>query len=280
MTTPTRPQPVLSRDATVQAAAAALAAAWDTLHRAQLDLLRALSRTPTARARGATQRRRDAVRRFLDALAAFDRTARAVTERWAARDLPLLYRDGAVASLKRAVHSVQQHARPFEWTDRHQSTITALSTQYYADLTARIQEAVRRAQAFARNAQDQARTPEGIDRKQLLAAHPLDRVVYADQSKHTVRHWATAALKEQATTAANTAALLYGTDDLGARWFECTDGPECGFAGHPDTDHADGTIRSADDAAMFPTSHFGCIRQWTPRPDLNYAPNLSSGDQV
>jgi hypothetical protein len=84
----------------------------------------------------------------------------------------------------------------------------------------------------------------------------------------------------QGVSAANAGAINTGRLDIEADWFECIDGPECGFQSHPDTDHADGTIRSADDAAAFPLAHHGCIRQWVPRPDLNSRRGLVSGDPV
>ncbi|MEU9703113.1 hypothetical protein [Streptomyces sp. NPDC047981] len=277
MTTPTQQAAAQERDAAVAPAALALAAAWSELHRAQLATIRALEEQRADRVRGATERLRRTLQTFLTAVAAFDRAARAVAEKWAAQDLPLLYRDGALAAIERTFHRTQRTRRPFAWTDPHQAAVTALSAQFYADLIARIQEAVRRAQAFVRAAQDQARTLPGIQRQQLLDDHGLETVVYRNQAKHPVTAWATAALGAQATTVTNTAALTYGRVDLEALWFECTDGRECGFTGHDDLDRATATIRSAEDAEMWPVAHFGCIRTWTPRPDLNNAPDLESG---
>jgi hypothetical protein len=262
------------------ATALALVAAWNTLHLAQLELIRVLEKRRADSITGSARRMRAAVQVFLAAVATFDRTARAVTERWAARDLPILYRDGALNALERAVHTVQRTAALFSWTARHQAAVTAISAQFYTDMISRISEAVRRAQAFAREAQAQYRTEQGIDRQQMIADHPLDTVVYRDQSKHPVLAWATGALKAQATTATNAGALNYGQWDLESAWFECTDGPECGFQGHQDTDLAHGTIRSAEDASAWPQSHFGCVRQWIPRPDLNARPGLASGDSA
>ncbi|MFB7867353.1 hypothetical protein [Streptomyces sp. NPDC056069] len=275
MTTPVQ-QPT-ERDAAVTSAAYALAAAWAQLYRAQLETIRTLELQRADRARGAIQRVRRTLRTFLTAVAVYDRAARAVAERWAVQDLPLLYRAGAHQALARALRHLPLDYRAFTWTDRHQAAITTLSAQYYTDLISRIQETVRRAQAFVRTAQDQARTHTGVDRQALLDRHGLDTVVYRNAAKHPVDAWARAALGQQATTVTNTAALTLGRYDLEAAWFECIDGRDCGFTGHDDLDKANGTLRSAEDAEMWPTAHFGCIRQWIPRPDLNNAPGLESG---
>lgn len=247
------------------------------LHRAQLETIRALEAHRHGRVRGSAERLRRTLQTFLQAVAVFDRAARAVAERWAAQDLPLLYRSGATTALARALRHIPPAGQAFTWTDRHQAAITLLSAQYYTDLIARIQEAVRRAQAFVRTAQDQARTSAGVDRQVLLQRHALDTVVYRNDARHQVADWARAALGQQATTTINTAALTLGRYDLDALWFECVDGRDCGFTGHQDLDKAHGTVRSAEDAETWPIAHFGCIRQWIPRPDLNNAPGLESG---
>lgn len=281
MSTPTRQaldSQDQARDAVVAATALQLATAWSHLYRAQLSLLATLEQHRTDRALGSTQRLKDAIQRFLTNVGTFDRNARAAVERWAAQDLPIFYRDGALASLDKASSAIRRAAAAFAWTEKHQGSITALSAQYYTDLIGRITETVRRAQAFARAAQDQARTLEGIVRQQLLDSFPLSTIVYRNDARHPIDSWARGALGVQATQTRNTAALNYGAWDLGTLWFQCADGPECGFVTHDDPDHADGTIRSAEDAAAWPTSHYGCIRSWTPRPDLNNAPDLTSGD--
>lgn len=260
--------------ALITAGAAQLTSAWSILHTSQRSLLERLERVQSGRAVGATQALRTALTDFHAAVGEFDRRARAFTERWAAQDLPVAYRDGAL----RALDLAGADTRLFTWSTDHQAAITILSAPYWADLIRRITEAVRRAQAFARAAQAAARRTEGIDAAALIEAHPLDTVIYRNQARHPVRSWATSALGYQATLTANTAALNTGRFDLDAVWFECVDGSECGFTSHPDTDHANGTIRSTEDAGMYPLAHFGCIRSWIPRPDLNDRTDIESGD--
>jgi hypothetical protein len=247
------------------AATGRLATAWHRLTVAQGTLLLRLQRLRVSPANvGSIAALRLAIADFNRAVGDFEREARAVAERWAAIELPAAYRDGAL----RALRSLDRPARLFVWSDRHQMAITGLSATFYADLIGRINEAVRRAQAFARAARDQARTPEGVRTQQLLAAHPLDTVVYANQARHPVAGWARSATAWQAVTAANMGALNLARFDLDIEWMEVVDGPECGWTSHPDGDLAHGSIRTVDDCSAYPLAHPGCIRSFVPRPDL------------
>ena len=279
MTTPTRPDTDRTELLTLIAAATAqIVREWQRLTSAQDALLRSLERLRPGL--GATTRIRPLIARFNLEVGEFDRLARAVAERWAAQDLPIAYRDGAVRALEQA----RADTRLFQWTAAHQAALTPLTATFYVDLIGRIQEAVRRAQAFARAAQDATRAVtlgrnhSGIDSPRLIADHPLSTIVYRDNSRHPVKDWARSALTYQGAVTANHGAINTGRLELDAAWFQCVDGPECGFVNHPDTDHADGTIRSADDAAAYPVAHHGCIRSWIPRPDLNNRRGLVSGD--
>lgn len=253
---------------------------WQRLATAQDNLLRLLERLRPGF--GATTRIRLIIASFNQQVGEFDRLARALAERWAAQDLPVAYRDGAQRALRQAGADISL----FRWTTDHQAAITALTATFYTDLIGRIQETVRRAQAFARTAQSAARdvtlgrNHAGIDSARLAADHPLSTIVYRNNARHPVKDWARSALTYQGVVTANHGAINTGTLDLQAAWFECVDGPECGFVSHQDTDHASGTIRSADDAAAYPVAHHGCIRQWIPRPDLNNRRGLVSGDPI
>ncbi|WP_416520003.1 hypothetical protein [Streptomyces achromogenes] len=264
--------------ALITAATLDLVRQWQRLVTAQDTLLRALERIRPGL--GATTRINRYIAAFNEQVGEFSRLARALAERWAAHDLPTAYRDGALRALREANADLTL----FRWTADHQAAITALTATFYTDLVGRIQEAVRRAQAFARAAQDATRdvtlgrNHAGIDSATLVRDHPLSTVIYRDSSRHQVKDWARSALAYQGAVTANHGAINTGRLELDAAWFQCVDGPECGFVSHPDTDHADGTIRSVDDASAYPVAHHGCIRQWIPRPDLNGRRDLVSGD--
>ncbi len=139
-------------------------------------------------------------------------------------------------------------------------------------LIQRVTDTVRRAHAFARAVTAAARSAQPPTAADLAAQHPLGTVTYAHGIQHPAGSWARAALAAQGVTVANTGALTATTTDLEARWVQVTDGPECGWTSHQELDLANGTLRSAEEAATYPIAHPGCLRRFTPRPDLNHAP--------
>jgi len=249
--------------------------AWNILTTAQTRLLNALAGIRPGRSSGTGARLRAAIAAFNTSLGAFDRAARAFAERWASTDLPVIYREGALTLLDNA----DRRQATFTWTARHQAAITALSAQYYADLTTRIAEALRRARAFLRAAQDASRdTTRGtFDIAELKRQHPLDTVVYSNDARHPVDSWARAAITWQAVTTANTAAARTSMDELGVSYVEVRDGHGCGWRDHQDADKADRTLRTVQDALAHPVAHPHCQRELLPRLDLIGRDNIFSG---
>ncbi|MFD5848279.1 hypothetical protein [Streptomyces chartreusis] len=252
-----------------------LRSAWSILTTAQTRLLNALAGIRPGFSSGTGAKLRAAIAAFNTSLAAFARAAGAWAERWAATDLPVIYREGAWTLLDNA----DRRQATFTWTDRHRAAITALSAQYYADLTTRIQEALRRARAFLRAAQDASRSTERgrFDIAELRREHPLDTVVYASNAQHPADAWARAAVTWQAVTTANTAAARTSMDELGVSYVEVRDGHGCGWRNHQDEDKADRTLRTVQDALANPTSHAHCVREFLPRLDLIGRDNILSG---
>lgn len=252
-----------------------LRAAWRILTTAQTTLLNTLAAARPARTSGSQGRVRAAVAAFNTALGAFNRAAMGFAESWSATDLPLIYREGAWTLLDNA----DRRNDLFGWTDRHRAAITALSAQYYADLTSRISEALRRARAFLRAAQTAANNaPRGrFDPAALRRDHPLDTVAYANQARHPVDAWARAAITWQAVTTANTAAARTALDELDVQFLEVRDGPDCGWTSHDDPDRANRTLRTVQDALAHPVAHPHCQRELLPRLDLRGRTNITSG---
>ncbi|MFG2540673.1 hypothetical protein ACGFU4_36085 [Streptomyces sp. NPDC048511] len=268
MTTPTRRRTLRARLLDfIRDATGRLTAAWRILTGAQNTLLDALARIRPGRTASAAIRAAQTA--FQRSLADFDRAVGAFTERWAATDLPLAYREGAFGMLDRA----DRPRRSWSWTTRHQNAITTLSAQYYADLTGRLQEALRRARAFMRAAVDAARTRVSrfevaqFDRRALRDAHPLDTVIYANDARHPVASWAESTLSWQAVTTANVGAVGTAYEQLGVTQVKVRDGAGCGWATHRDPDTADGTIRDIDDALAHPVAHARCVREFLPHFD-------------
>lgn len=274
MTTPVRHRRTLRERllAYITDATNRLLQAWTILTNAQNRLLNALALIRPGR--GSGTRVRAAVAAFNTSLAAFTRAAMAFAERWAATDLPLIYREGAWTMLDNAARDNSV----FTWTDRHRAAVTAASAQYYADLTARIQEALRRARAFLRAAQDAARaTANRFDTAILRRQHPLDTVVYANNARHPVDAWARAAITWQAVTTANTAAARTALDELDVQFVEISDGETCGWTSHDDPDRANRTLRTVQDALAHPSAHPHCARELLPRLDLRGRTDILSG---
>lgn len=272
MTTPTRRRTLRARLlAFIADATSRITAAWRILTNAQNRLLDTLAAIRPGRSAGA--RIRAAQQAFQRSIADFNRAVGSFTERWAATDLPLAYREGAFGMLDRA----DRPRRMWSWTARHQASITSLSSQYYADLMGRLQEAVRRAQAFLRAAVDAARARASrfeygsFNRDTLRNEHPLGTVIYANDARHPVESWASAAIAWQAVTTANAGAVATAYEQLQCTQVKVRDGSGCGWRTHGDSDKADGTIRDIDDALAHPTAHAHCVREFLPhfeRPAL------------
>lgn len=250
--------------------------AWSILTTAQTRLLNALASIPASR-NGISRRLRQALTAFNGSLGDFSRAAMAYAERWAATDLPLIYREGAWSMLDNAGRDTDL----FTWTDRHRAAITAASAQYYADITARISEALRRARAFLRAVQDASRDMSGrVSITQLRRDHPLDTVVYSNQARHPVDAWAMSAVTWQAVTTANTAAARTSLDELGVSYVEIRDGADCGWRDHRDPDRANRTLRTVQDALAHPVAHAHCQRELLPRLDLRGRTDILSGAEL
>jgi hypothetical protein len=271
MTTPVRGRRTLRSRllAFITDATGRLTAAWRILTRAQTQLLDTLAAIRPGRA--ASNRIRAAGLAFQRSIADFNRSVGAFTERWAATDLPLAYREGSLTMLDRA----DRPHRMWSWTAHHRAAITNLSSQYYSDLMGRLNEALRRAQAFLRTAMDAARTRASqyetarFDRAALRAAHPLDTVIYRNDARHPVDAWARAALSWQTVTTANAGAARTAFEQLGCTQVKISDGNGCGWTNHADPDKADGTFRDIEDALAHPVAHAHCVREllpYFPRP--------------
>lgn len=276
MTTPVRGRSLRQRLLRfITDATARITAAWNILTTAQTRLLNALAAIRPGR--GAPARIRAAAVIFQRSLAAFDRAAAGFAERWAATDLPLIYREGALTTLD---HADRPHSR-WSWTARHQEAVTSLTAQYYVDLMGRLREAVRRAQAFLRAAVDAARqagrSAAPFDPQRLRDDHPLDTVIYSNSTRHPVADWADAALSGQTVATANAGAIRTALDELGCEWLEVRDGHGCGWETHGDPDTAHGTVRTIQDALAHPLAHPRCRREFVPRMDLTGRLDLDSG---
>ncbi|MDH6627293.1 hypothetical protein M2271_005117 [Streptomyces sp. LBL] len=193
------------------------------------------------------------------------------------RQLPHLYAAGAQAAAE-ALDAT------FTWTTFHRDALQSLAADLYADFLLRSQEAERMANQFYRVAREAARrevpllAAGNMTAKQaaktlaarLAAEHKLTHVVYRNGARVPVRAWAEAATLAKSAVAYN-AGTLNRSRQAGVTMVEVFDGLDCGWTTHQDTDKANRTVRTVEDAAEWPISHPCCRRGFGPRPDLTSA---------
>ncbi|MER5302121.1 hypothetical protein ABT039_22060 [Streptomyces lasiicapitis] len=255
-------------------------AAWDQLLSAQQAVTRALTDTRRRTTRAIPLKVRTALQSFTRATARFSTATAVLAERWTAVNLPRIYQLGAEEALRLAALAAGQTRPDFTWHAEHQRTLKALTDAAHAVLVRRFTEVVRRCQAFTRAVTAAARRARDASAAALLDRYRLGTVPYTDSRRHPAASWARAAFTAQSVTAANAGALTAAASDLGARWVQVTDGPDCGWSSHTDPDRAHHTMRSATQAAEHLIAHPGCRRAFVPRPDLNDQIDLEEGQSL
>ncbi|MFE1923421.1 hypothetical protein ACFW91_12720 [Streptomyces asoensis] len=193
------------------------------------------------------------------------------------RQLPHLYAAGAQAAAE-ALDAT------FTWTTFHRDALQSLAADSYADFLRRSQEAERMANQFYRAVREAARrevpllAAGNMTAKRaaanlaarLAAEHKLTHVVYRNGARVPVRAWAEAATLAKSAVAYN-AGTLNRTRQAGITMVEVFDGADCGWTTHQDSDKANRSVRTVEEAAEWPISHPRCRRGFGPRPDLGEA---------
>lgn len=103
--------------------------------------------------------------------------------------------------------------------------------------------------------------------KQLLAEHAIAAVTYKNGARHTIGDYAEMVARSQTAIAYNRGSLEQCRAN-GVFYVDVFDGPECGWTSHDDTDLANGSTRTIEEAAAFSISHPRCARSFGPRPDI------------
>jgi hypothetical protein len=188
---------------------------------------------------------------------------------WVGQQYPKLYgaglADGAAAAGTSPI-----------WSTIHQEAVEQLAYGVYNDLlsaTTHVKDTTKDLiRTLARQAGTGAliagETAQGAARglAKELAKHSIAAVIYKDGSRHGLADYAEMNLR-------TTTALGYNNGTLNAApdvvFWECFDGPGCGWTFHEDTEQALGKIVTRDEALSYPISHPRCRRAFGPRPDLN-----------
>ncbi|WP_043676727.1 hypothetical protein [Streptomyces xylophagus] len=248
--------------------AAVLEDAWQRLAAQQRAALTQFANNPR------TPHTVAALEEFKQAIRAFRQRVDQEAQQFVQRQLPHLYAAGAQTAAE-ALNVT------FTWTTFHRDALQSLAADSYADFLRRSQEAERMANQFYRAAREAARReiPQlaagNMTAKQaaknladrLAAEHKLTHVVYRNGVRVPVRAWAEAATLAKSAVAYN-AGTLNRTRQAGVTMVEVFDGLDCGWTTHQDTDKANRTVRTVEDAAEWPISHPRCRRGFGPRPDL------------
>jgi hypothetical protein len=261
--------PLTPGDAATVAArvAAALQDAWQRLADEQAAVLATLA--DSSRSWHIIER----LAQFQAAITDFQQRVDAEAQAFVTRQLPYLYERGA----RHAAQSVGGH---FTWTLIHAEALQSLASDSYADFLRRSQEEQRMAVAFYRAVREAARREVPLlaagNRTALQAAkvladrlaaeHELLYVVYRNGARVPARAWAESATLAKSAVAYN-AGTLNRAQEAGVSVVEVFDGADCGWASHQDTDKANGTLRSVQEAAERPIAHPRCRRAFGLRPN-------------
>ncbi len=188
---------------------------------------------------------------------------------WVAQQYPKIYGAGLVDGAAAAGESAL-------WSTIHQEAVEQLAYGVYNDLlsaTSHVNDTTKDlirtlARAEGTTALIAGDTAQAAGRKleKELLKNGISAVTYKNGAKHGLAEYAEMNLR-------TTTALGYNNGTLNASpttvFWECFDGPGCGWSFHEDTEQALGKIVTRDEALGYPISHPNCRRSFGPRPDLN-----------
>lgn len=166
------------------------------------------------------------------------------------------------------------------WTMLPKDAISRIANDTLADLLKSTRHVRRTTKALIRTiARDQildklirgdTAVAAGRRVEQLLAKKGITAITYVDGSRHGLREY-TQMLVRTKTAEAYNLGTLEAQEALGVEFWECFDGPNCGWTKHSDPHPALGKIVSKDDALAHPIAHPNCRRAYGGRPDITTA---------
>jgi hypothetical protein len=197
------------------------------------------------------------------------------------RRFPTIYQIGAVEAARAT-------RRPFVWSTVHTDAVAEIANETYDNLR-RVTQFVRRdTLRFIRMAVrertaaavigGQTATQAGRDLAKTLAENGVRAVRFANGTRHTLADFSDMAIRTSTALAYNAGTLNAGRE-AGVQWYHVTDGLDCGWSSHQDTDLAAGTVRSAEECAAYPISHPRCARGFSPAPAVTNAQEAEAARQ-
>lgn len=214
-----------------------------------------------------TQRLRGMRNRILATMDELDDRA----ARWASQSLPRVYALGASTGVAQATGG------DLVWSQIHQEAVARLATGLFDDLLAASQQVrastkqlirrVARDTALQKAIEGRTAKQAGREMSRILEHHRVYAVRYANGARHGIGEYGQMAIRSTTAVAYNEGTIR-GAEGVGVRWFECLDGPGCGWTAHDDGEEANGKIVDRDEALSYPISHPNCRRAFGARPDL------------
>jgi hypothetical protein len=197
------------------------------------------------------------------------------------RRFPEVYQFGAIEAARAT-------GRPFTWSLLHRDAVAEIANRTYADLLSATQYVRRDVKRFIRMAVrertaaavigGQTATQAGRELARTLAENKIAAVRYRDGSRHTLRDYSDMSIRTSTALAYN-AGTINASREAGMEWLYVTDGLDCGWTQHQDTDLAAGTVRSAEECASYPISHPRCARGFSPAPTVTNAQEAEAARQ-
>lgn len=190
---------------------------------------------------------------------------------WAAGDLPQAYAAGAAGGAAGAGGQIDA------WTQIHTQAVQQLvqtgmndllqATSHVRTTTKQLVRAVANDEALQKAIEGKTAEQAGRLMRARLEESGIYAVRYADGSRHGLAEYSQMAMRTTTAKAYNLG-TLNGAAGVGVVWWECFDGPECGWVEHNDPELALGKIVNYDDSVTYLISHPACRRTFGPRPDL------------
>lgn len=168
--------------------------------------------------------------------------------------------------------------KPYKLTPADAKVLQQIQRRGISDLNAAHASVVsdtRRFRSFARTSQEKTPEPGHLRTNKIdltrtesvIQRHGIKAVKFSDGKRYTLGDYSSMSIKSNSNLAYNLGALN-AAKQLGIEVVEVFDGPGCGWTRHDDSDGANGSLRTVQEAMAYPTAHPHCQRSFVGRPDL------------
>ncbi len=193
---------------------------------------------------------------------------------WIAHQLPDVYAQGALAG-------AADMGGDFTWSLISHDAVQNLAgtmhdemlqaTRHVNASTKALVRAVAQDAGLRTAIEGQTARQAATEMRRILAKQGIAAITYANGARHGLGEYAEMAIRTNTAKAYNYG-VLNGAAQNGCVWWECLDGPDCGWSAHDSGELALGKIVTRDEALAFPISHPNCRRAFGARPDLTERP--------